>query len=145
LGSWNEEVGYGRINADAAVLAALKSKVKVQVVRRGSGTSANYVDVPFGSTAGATIRLSHDNPNLASPVEYTLPTPPPHFVWDAATPPSPIVVARGDEIDVKLLYQPPSATDVSSGDVVITTGKDHWTPSITLSVAGNAVASSCNP
>jgi hypothetical protein len=145
LASWNEEVGYGRINADAAVRAALTSKVKVRVVRRGSGTSANYVDVPFGSRASATIRLSHDNPNLASAVEYTLPTPPEHFAWYPATPPSPVVVARGDHVDVKLLYQPPSATDASTGEIVITTGQDHWTPSVTLSVSGNAVEPSCEP
>lgn len=144
LGTWNQEVGYGRIHADDAVLAARKSKVKVEVILNGSGHSVNLLDVVYISatlsTTAATIRLSHDNLNMASSVEYNLPAPPANFVWDPATPPNPIVVTRGNHVDVNLLYQPPSASHVFSGSIVITTGQDHWTPSVTVNIAANAVA-----
>lgn len=138
------EVGYGRIHAVSAVAAANKSKVKVEVTLNGSGTSVNLVDVVFISaglsTTAATIRLSHDNPNVASPVQYNLPAAPANFIWDPATPGNPITVPRGGHVDVNLLYQPPSASHVFSGNIVITTLQDHWTPSVTVSVSANAVA-----
>jgi hypothetical protein len=144
LGTWHQEVGYGRVHADDAVLAARKSKVKVEVILNGSGTSVNFVDVVYISaalsTTAATIRLSHDNLNMASPVEYNLPAPPANFIWDPATPANPIVVTRGNHVDVNLLYQPPSATNLSTGNILITTGQDHWTASVNVSVSGNAVA-----
>lgn len=142
-GDWHDQPGYGRIDAQQAVLAARTSKVQVTVTLGGSGTTVNLPDVAYRRTAVATIRLRHNNDRLTSSVNYTLPALPANFAWAAPTPANPIEVvstAAGGTgfIDVTLEYTAPSATGTHGGTIAITSD-DLWTPSVNVVLNANSV------
>ncbi|HKY36374.1 MAG TPA: S8 family serine peptidase [Polyangiaceae bacterium] len=140
-GDWHDEVGYGRIHAEHAVTAARTSKVRVEVIAGGSGTTVSLPDVPYRRTQVATLRLHHDNDNLTSPVEYTLPALPANFLWAGA--PGTIAVtavAAGGvgHVDVTIEYTAPSATGSHGGTITITTD-DAFTASVNVLLQANSV------
>jgi hypothetical protein len=143
-GTWHDQAGYGRIDAQQAVLGARTSKVQVTVTLGGSGSTVNLPDVPYRRTVVATIRLRHNNSRLTSSVKYTLPAVlPANFAWAASTPASPIEVtstAAGGAgfIDVTLEYTAPSATGTHGGTIAITSD-DHWTASVNVVLNANSV------
>jgi hypothetical protein len=124
-GDWNDEVGYGCIDAVAAVNAAIKTKAKVEVIAGGSGTVVTLSDVPFRRTASATIRLHHNNSALTSPLKYTLPSLPAHWAYDAGTPASPVTVQSAalggsGHVDITILFTAPSAVSTFSNTITFT-------------------------
>jgi hypothetical protein len=142
-GNWHDQAGYGRIDAQQAVLAARTSKAQVTVTLGGSGTTVNLPGVPYRRTAVATIRLRHNNSRLTSSVKYTLPALPASFAWAASTPANPIEVvstAAGGAgfVDVTLEYTAPSATGTNGGTIAIATD-DLWTPSVNVVLNASSV------
>jgi len=138
-GTWNQNVGYGRIHAQNAVIEARKVRADVSEITGPSPTICEFGDVTFRRTQQIEIRLRHTATLCTRPITFVLPTVlPAHCQWATGTLAS-YVVASGTDQSVFLQYVAPSAVEDISGTITFLTD-DYLKRSISLSVHAKSVA-----
>jgi subtilisin family serine protease len=132
-GSWNQNVGYGRINARNAVIEARRVRAEVTEITGSDPAVIDFGTVQPGTTAQIVIRLRHATTLCTHPITFVLPTAlPAHVQWAPGTPAS-IVLASGATQTVVLQYAAPSTAEEVSGTIQFLSD-DFLARSITLSV-----------
>jgi hypothetical protein len=138
-GTWNQNVGYGRINALNAVIEARRVRAEVTETAGCDPALIDFGSVQPGQTAQVSIRLRHATTLCTHPITFVLPTVlPAHCQWASGTPAS-VTLASGAAQTVSLQYVAPTAAEDGSAPIQFLTD-DYLARSITLSVHAKSAA-----
>jgi hypothetical protein len=143
-GTWNAEVGYGLVDATAALALALKPRIKV--IALPSGTTVDFGTVDYTMSVDRVIRFQYVDPaGLAtapiggSSVTVTLPALPTH-ITQVGGPASPFTVSpSAPSVDITLRYTAPGVNETIATGYTPTTN-DPQKPTLPLNISASSQA-----